>query len=104
MTFAKSYEPGDYESDIYAAWEADGAFEPTVPKYPIDNDGNGRDDREEGRPEDPSSSDTLKGVRPSLRSSEKESWPLDVISEIPRMRLMMMTPGKPSSWPMVLAP
>ena len=71
MTFAKSYEPGDYESDIYAAWEADGAFEPTVPKYPIDNDGNGRDDREEGRPEDPSSSDTLKGVRPSLRSSEE---------------------------------
>ena len=47
MTFAKSYEPGEFESDIYAAWEADGVFEPTVPKYPIDNDGDGKDDREE---------------------------------------------------------
>ena len=71
MTFAKSYEPGEFESDIYAAWEADGVFEPTVPKYPIDNDGDGKDDREEERPEDPSSSDTLKGARPSLRSSEE---------------------------------
>ena len=71
MTFAKSYEPGEFESDIYAAWEADGVFEPTVPKYPIDNDEDGKDDREEGRPEDPSSSDTLKGARPSLRSSEE---------------------------------
>ena len=74
MTFAKSYEPGAYESDIYAAWEADGIFEPTIPTYPIDNDGNGKDDREEERPEDPSSSDTLKGARPSLRSS-KEGLP-----------------------------
>lgn len=47
MTFAKSYEPGEFESDIYAAWEADGIFEPTLPKYPIDNDGDGKDDREE---------------------------------------------------------
>ncbi|MBR0465496.1 valine--tRNA ligase [Candidatus Saccharibacteria bacterium] len=47
MTFAKSYEPGEFESDIYAAWEADGVFEPTVPKYPVDNDGDGKDDREE---------------------------------------------------------
>ena len=28
MKFAKSYEPGEYESDIYAAWEASGAFNP----------------------------------------------------------------------------
>ena len=46
MTFAKSYEPGDYESDIYAAWEAAGIFEPTVPTVPTDDDGNGIDDRE----------------------------------------------------------
>ena len=71
MTFAKSYEPGEFESDIYAAWEAAGVFEPTLPKYPVDDDGDGIDDRKGGRPEDPSSSDTLKAVRPSLRSSEE---------------------------------
>ena len=47
MTFAKSYEPGEFESDIYAAWEAAGVFEPSVAKYPVDNDGDGLDDREE---------------------------------------------------------
>ena len=48
MTFAKSYEPGEYESDIYAAWEADGVFEPSLPKYPVDDNGDGVDDREGG--------------------------------------------------------
>ena len=47
MTFAKSYEPGEFESDIYAAWEAAGVFEPTISKLPIDNDGDGVDDRED---------------------------------------------------------
>ncbi len=47
MTFAKSYEPGEFESEIYAAWEASGVFEPAVPKYPVDDDGDGIDDREE---------------------------------------------------------
>ena len=28
MKFASSYEPGEYEADIYAAWEASGAFSP----------------------------------------------------------------------------
>lgn len=28
MKFASTYEPGEYESDIYAAWEASGAFQP----------------------------------------------------------------------------
>ena len=46
MTFAKSYEPGEFESDIYAAWEASGVFEPTISKLPVDNDGDGNDDRE----------------------------------------------------------
>ena len=46
MTFAKSYEPGEFESDIYAAWEASGIFEPSVPKVPVDDDGDGVDDRE----------------------------------------------------------
>ncbi len=48
MTFAKSYEPGEYESDIYAAWEASGVFNPTIPTIPIDDDGDGVDDRSEG--------------------------------------------------------
>ena len=45
MKFASSYEPGEYESDIYGAWEASGIFNPAVPTYPIDDDGDGVDDR-----------------------------------------------------------
>ena len=45
MKFASSYEPNQYESDIYAAWEAAGVFQPLVPTVPIDDDGNGVDDR-----------------------------------------------------------
>ncbi len=45
MKFASSYEPGEYESDIYGAWEASGIFNPTVPTIPVDNDGDGVDDR-----------------------------------------------------------
>ena len=48
MSFAKSYEPGEYESDIYAAWEASGIFNPTIPTYPVDDDGDGVDDRMKG--------------------------------------------------------
>ena len=46
MKFVSSYEPGEYESDIYAAWEASGIFNPSVPTYPIDDNGDGVDDRE----------------------------------------------------------
>ena len=28
MSFERSYEPGDFEAEIYAAWEASGAFQP----------------------------------------------------------------------------
>ena len=45
MKFASSYEPNQYEADIYAAWEAAGVFKPSVPTVPIDNDSNGIDDR-----------------------------------------------------------
>ena len=45
MKFASSYEPGEYESDIYGAWEASGIFAPTIPTVPVDNDGDGTDDR-----------------------------------------------------------
>ena len=45
MKFASSYEPNQYEADIYAAWEASGVFKPTVPTVPIDNDSDGVDDR-----------------------------------------------------------
>ncbi len=48
MKFASSYEPGEYESDIYAAWEYAGIFNPTTPTKPIDDDSDGVDDREEG--------------------------------------------------------
>ena len=45
MKFASSYEPNEYEADIYAAWEAAGVFKPTSPIVPIDNDSDGVDDR-----------------------------------------------------------
>ncbi len=46
MRFSSSYEPGEFESDIYGAWEASGVFIPTIPTVPTDDDGNGTDDRE----------------------------------------------------------
>ena len=48
MKFASSYEPNQYEADIYAAWEAAGVFKPSIPTVPIDNDSDGVDDRFEG--------------------------------------------------------
>ncbi len=49
MKFASSYEPNQYEADIYAAWETSGVFRPTVPTVPIDNNDDGVDDRLETR-------------------------------------------------------
>ena len=49
MKFASSYEPGDFESDIYAAWETAGVFQPSVSTVPVDDDGNGADDRFEDK-------------------------------------------------------
>ena len=46
MKFSSSYEPGDFESEIYAAWETAGVFKPTISIFPTDNDGDGIDDRE----------------------------------------------------------
>ena len=45
MKFASSYEPSQYEPDIYAAWETSGAFKPTTPTVPVDDNGDGIDDR-----------------------------------------------------------
>ena len=45
MKFSSSYEPGDFEADIYAAWETAGMFKPSVPTIPVDDDSNGIDDR-----------------------------------------------------------
>ena len=45
MKFSSSYEPNQFESDIYAAWEASGVFKPTIPTVPIDNNADGIDDR-----------------------------------------------------------
>ena len=52
MKFSSSYEPGEYEADIYAAWEAAGVFKPTVPTVPVDNNSNGVDDRQEKQSSD----------------------------------------------------
>ena len=46
MKFSSSYEPNQFEPDIYAAWEAAGVFSPTTPTIPVDADDNGHDDRE----------------------------------------------------------
>ena len=51
MKFASSYEPNQYEADIYGAWEAAGIFDPKLTTKPIDSDGDGIDDREELRVE-----------------------------------------------------
>ena len=48
MKFASSYEPGEFESQIYGMWEASGVFRPITPTVATDNDGNGVDDRIEG--------------------------------------------------------
>ena len=45
MKFSSSYEPSQFEPDIYAAWETSGVFEPKVPTVPIDDDASGHDDR-----------------------------------------------------------
>ena len=52
MKIASSYEPGDFESDIYAAWESAGVFQPTLSHFPVDNDSNGVDDRTEADKKD----------------------------------------------------
>ena len=45
MKFSSSYEPNQFEPDIYAAWESAGVFSPYVPTVPVDADANGYDDR-----------------------------------------------------------
>ncbi len=71
MKFASSYEPGEYESDIYGAWEASGIFNPKITTKPVDDDGDGIDDRLEGRPGELSSEDHKLGRAP-LSVSEKD--------------------------------
>ena len=61
MKFASSYEPNEYEADIYGAWEAAGIFAPTTPTVPVDNDGDGVDDREDATLSSP---DTFSIVMP----------------------------------------
>ncbi len=45
MKFSTSYEPGEYEADIYAAWEASGIFNPKLTAKPTDDNSDGVDDR-----------------------------------------------------------
>ncbi|MBR2855643.1 valine--tRNA ligase [Candidatus Saccharibacteria bacterium] len=60
MKFASSYEPNQYEADIYGAWEAAGIFDPKLTTKPIDSDGDGVDDRLESDP----STDRQEGENP----------------------------------------
>ena len=71
MKFTSSYEPGEYESDIYGAWEASGVFAPSVPTVPVDDDSDGADDRIEARSGDTSFEDRKLGRAP-LSVSEKD--------------------------------
>lgn len=45
MKFSSSYEPNQFEADIYAAWETAGVFKPVIPTVPVDDNGDGVDDR-----------------------------------------------------------
>ncbi len=49
MKFASSYEPGEFEADIYAAWESSGVFKPKIKTFATDDDNDGVDDRVEGK-------------------------------------------------------
>lgn len=49
MKFASSYEPGEFEADIYAAWESSGVFKPKMKTFATDDDNDGVDDRTEGK-------------------------------------------------------
>ena len=74
MKRASSYEPGDFESDIYAAWESAGVFQPTITTLPVDNDGNGVDDRKEVLEDETSLSEDHKLGRAASSVSEKDGW------------------------------
>ena len=101
MTFAKSYEPGEFESDIYAAWEASGAFKPSISRVPVDDDGDGVDDREKmdsnlnathsrRAPSRPSSRGSVAPLRASWRS--RVSNELNSDSELPSTFSIVMPP------------
>ena len=59
MKFTSSYEPGEYEADIYAAWEAANLFEPTIPTVPIDDNADGHDDRDDLTAKTPTFSEVM---------------------------------------------
>ena len=71
MKFASSYEPNQYEADIYAAWEAAGVFQPTTPTIPIDNDADGVDDRFEA-PKASKGLKTPKGAKDASRIAARD--------------------------------
>jgi len=49
MKFSSSYEPSQFEPDIYAAWESSGVFNPKVPTIPVDANSDGEDDRADAK-------------------------------------------------------
>ncbi len=99
MKFASSYEPGEYESDIYGAWEASGIFNPTIPTVPVDDDGDGIDDRLEEELEN----NVIEGIseRGSARFSafspvatgENDATRNDIISSSKTFSIVMPPPN-----------
>ena len=80
MKFSSSYEPNQFETDIYAAWEASGAFNPTTHVVPVDADADGHDDRlvEAGEP----FSEDRKLGRVPLSVSEEKRFPTSTYSVV----------------------
>ena len=92
MKFASSYEPGEYESDIYAAWEASGIFDPKLTTKPVDDDGDGVDDRfENGVFGDLCDDGSAKSAEP--RNDGREgACPKNTISNLPSTFSIVMPP------------
>ena len=89
MKFASSYEPGEYEPEIYAAWEAEGAFAPKMTSLPVDDDGNGVVDDANAIPWgdtfEPGHEDDL-----SLVSPDWDDWP--AAWQLPNAMFLMVHP------------
>ena len=94
MKFASSYEPDQYETDIYAAWETAGVFKPKVPTIPVDNNSDGVDDRFEA-----SASETvLRRREQEERSAAHDDGPAQArrgstVSNLPCYSIVMPPPN-----------
>ena len=93
MKFASSYEPNQYEADIYAAWEAAGVFNPAIPTIPVDDNGDGIDDRVELLANEESSQPGQRQHQP-LGNSHKARVSADLaVDESPTFSIVMPPPN-----------